>query len=140
MTDPLAKFRDKSKPPAMPKVEEPEEYVAFKGRDTVERLDIHSTKNPSHSPIYGQLLNVIYDRIKFTNFILHYQFVMVMVEGRNLRPVIQAIKKGRADFIQEFDPKQWAKPTDQNAPFIELIEIDVPKGSASKGKDKDVNQ
>lgn len=39
------------------------------------------------------------------------------------------LKTPTADFIQEFDPEKWAKPTDPNAPFIESIEVVVKEDS-----------
>jgi hypothetical protein len=37
-----------------------------------------------------------------------------------------------ADYIQEFDPDKWQKPTDATAPLIESIEIKaVERGSSN---------
>jgi hypothetical protein len=77
--------------------------------------------------IYGYLLDIAHDGPFGTNFVLYYSFMMiVLVTGRNLQPVIMALQMGTADFIQEYDPDKW--PKDENAPFIETIQITMEQG------------
>lgn len=124
MKDPLAQFR--RSPPVADAGLSPEDgiYIAFGAKDKVERLRIRRAGNvPTRSPAYHLLLDVIYDGGFGTNFALLYNFLMVNVTGRNLQPVVLAIETGTADFIQEFDPAKWDKPTDPSAPFIEAMEI-----------------
>jgi hypothetical protein len=79
--------------------------------------------------IYGYLLDIAHDGPFGTNFVLYYSFMMiVLVTGRNLQPVIMALQMGTADFIQEYDPDKWPKPKDENAPFIETIQITMEQG------------
>jgi len=61
----------------------------------------------------------------------------VLVQGKNLHKMIFAIENNMADFIQEFHPGRWKKPADENAAFIEAIEVkiresDVPAGSDAR--------
>jgi hypothetical protein len=134
MNDPLAQFRKKpvasATEAAPPKG--PVGYVAFDAKDRVERLKILSAKENTRSPRYHDLLDVAYDGPYGSNFVLIYSFmIIVLVEGRNLQPVIQALQMGTADFIQEFDAEKWQMPSDEKAPFIESITIVKQEGSPS---------
>lgn len=86
---------------------------------------------PTRSPGYAYLLDVVYDGPYGTNFVLVYTFLMVLVRGHNLQTVISAMEIGMGDFIQEFDPDRWQRPTDEAAPFIESIEVVVQESAAS---------
>jgi hypothetical protein len=60
----------------------------------------------------------------------------VLVEGRNLQPVIMALQMGTADFIQEYDPDKWPMPKDEKAPFIESITVIAEQGGPSMPENK----
>ena len=134
MADPLAQFRKKS-PPAAPGDDgnptATEEYVAFGAKDRVTRLRIRRASAPTRAPGYTYLLDVVYDGSYGTNFVLVFTFLMVMVRGRNLQPVIAALENGMADFIQEFDSDRWQRPRDETTPFIESVEVVVQESAAS---------
>lgn len=135
MNDPLAAFR-KSAPAAPGRSKSPdptsgEEYVAFGAKDKVTRLRVRRAMAPTRSPGYAYLLDVVYDGNYGTNFVLVFTFLMVLVRGKNLQPVVSALENGMADFIQEFDPDKWAKPTDPNAALIESIEVVVQESASS---------
>lgn len=123
--DPLAPYRKRAAsvageaPPPRP----PGEYVAFDAKDMVARLKIRRATEPTRSPGYAYLLDVVYDGPFGTSFTLVFTFLMVFVRGRNLQPVIAALEMNTADFIQEFDASKWQKPTDEKAPFIESIKV-----------------
>ena len=122
--DPLAEFRKKPLTGETPvKIKAKEGYLAFDAKDKVNRLRIRRATGSTHAPGYAYLLQVSYDGEQGTNIVLSYTFLMVLVTGRNLQSVVFALETGTADFIQEFDPTRWAKPTDKTAPFIETIEI-----------------
>lgn len=131
MADPLAQFR--KRPAGTPEAgtSEPEGYVAFGAKDRVERLKIRRANDPTRSPGYVHLLDVVYDGSFGTNFVLVYTFVMVLVRGRNLQPIVMALELSTADFIQEFDSERWAMPKDENAPFIESIEVVIQENGPS---------
>ena len=133
MTDPLAQYRKKPASAAdnttTPK--EPEGYVAFDAKDKVDRLKIRRANDPTRAPGYAYLLDVVYDGPFGTNFVLVYTFLMVLVKGRNLQPVIMALEMATADFIQEFDADKWKMPKDEKAPFIESIEVVVQENGSS---------
>jgi hypothetical protein len=135
MNDPLAQYRKKpvgnvAEPPP-PKG--PDEYVAFDAKDNVARLRIKQA-NESHltrSPGYCYLLDVVSSGTNVTEIVLVYTFLMVLVRGSNLQPVLTALEMSTADFIQEFDASRWPKPKDAKAPFIESIEVIVKEGGPS---------
>lgn len=136
--DPLAQFRKSPAAPAgaiiSPK--EADEYVAFGTKDKVNRLRIHSALAPTHAPSYNILLNVISDVQYGTNFVLIYTMMMVLVRGKNLQKMVFALENGMADFIQEFDPDRWQKPTDAGAAIIESIEVKVTEGGMATNETK----
>jgi len=133
MNDPLAQFRKKPIVPgsgtAPPQT--PEGYVAFDAKDKVDRLKIRRANDPTRSPGYAYLLDVVYDGEYGTNFVLVFTFLMVLVKGRNLQNLIMALEMGTAEFIQEFDADRWQKPADEKAPFIETIEVVVQETGPS---------
>ena len=132
MSDPLAQFRKKpieSAARATPP-KEPDGYVAFGAKDRVERLKVRRASAPTRSPGYAYLLDIAYDGPFGTNFVLVFTFLMVLVRGKNLQPIITAVETGTADFIQEFDPDQWERPGD-GVPFIESIEVVVQDSAPS---------
>ncbi len=108
-----------------------DEYVAFDAKDKVLCLTIFRANDPARSPQYPFLLDVVYDSSHFTNFVLVYTTLMVLVRGENLKPVVDALKMKTADFIQEFDPQRWEKPKDKSAPFIQSIQVVVQQSGQS---------
>lgn len=144
MADPLAQFRKKptARPPMVPPSgpDEPnDEYVAFGAKDKVARLKIRRANAPTRAPVYASLLDMSYDSDYGTGFVLAYSFLLVLVRGRNLQPVITGIENGMIDFIQEFDRTKWGEPADGAAPFIESIEIAVVEGAQGmSGFDKEL--
>lgn len=128
MGDPLAQYRRKPIAPSGPSSGPPtgaDDYVAFDAKDKLDRVRIRRAMAPTRSPGYAYLLDVVYDGPYGTNFVLVFTFMVVLVRGRNLQPVVAALEGGMADFIQEFDADRWKVPTDPKAPFIESIEVIV---------------
>jgi hypothetical protein len=125
--DPLAQYRRTPLPPTdgtlPPK--EADGYTAFGTKDKVYRLRIRSVMDVVDSPGYNILLTIHSDGEKGTCFVLVYTVMVVRVQGRNLQKAVFAIENAMADYIQEFDPDKWQKPTDASAAFIESIEIKV---------------
>jgi hypothetical protein len=135
MNDPLAAFRKK---PAGAVAESPppkgtDEYVAFDAKDKVARLRIRQATDNilTRSPGYCYLLDVVSSGENVTEIVLVYTFLMVLVRGSNLQPVLTALEMSTADFIQEFDASRWPKPKDAKAPFIESIEVIVKESGSS---------
>jgi len=124
--DPLAKFRrqpvEGEKTPVLNK--ESETYVAFDGKDRVERLRIRRVLGPTRSPRYLLLQDISYDAHYGTRFSLYYEFMVVVVRGKNLQGLVAALENSSVDFIQEYHPDVWPKPAD-DAPLIESIQVIV---------------
>lgn len=142
MTDPLAHFR--KKPVGVAGSTQPpvggDEYVAFDAKDKVDRLKIRPANNPTRSPGYAYLLDVVYDGSYGTNFVLVYTFLMVLVRGKNLQLITTGLEMGTVDYIQEFDPERWQKPADEKAPFIESIEVVVQESGSSISESENVDK
>lgn len=124
MTDPLAPYR-RNKTAVTEPPKEPAGYVAFGGKDRVERLKIRRVKELTHAPSYLHLQNLSYDGEHGTNCALIFDFMCVLIRGKNLQGLVAALESGTVDFIQEFNPDLWPKPAD-NLPLIESIEIMQP--------------
>ena len=105
------------------------EYAAFGVREKPARLRIRSNTAPVNAPGYNILLNVVYDN-EGTHFMLVYTVLMVLVRGRNLQKLIFALENNNCDFIQQYDPTKWQKPTAADAAVIDMIEI---KNTDKKG-------
>jgi hypothetical protein len=135
MNDPLAQYRKKpagNSATETPPPKSPVEYLAFDAKDNVDRLSIRQANTQSRTPGYAYLLDITHDGPFGTNFVLYYSFMMVvMVEGKNLQPVIMAIQMGTAEFIQEYDADRWPMPKDAKLPFIESIKVIVEQGGPS---------
>ena len=127
MNDPLANFRHKAASAAgsFATPDGPDEYAAFATKDRVERLKIKCANQPTRAPGYDNLLEIVYDGRIGTNFVLSFSWLMVLVRGKNLQPVIMALLASTADYIQEFDLEIWERPSDSKKPIIESIEVVV---------------
>ncbi len=137
MADPLAPFRKKPVEPVEAGETKPtapggrSSYQAFDAKDKVDRLKVRRANAPTRSPGYNYLLDIAYDGPYGTNFVLIFTFMMVLVRGKNLQGVVTALEMGTADFIQEFDPDLWDKPTDPEAAIIDSIEVVVQESAPS---------
>jgi hypothetical protein len=54
-------------------------------------------------------------------FYIIFGFMVIEVRGRNLSPVVDAIRRDACAFIQQFDAAKWRKPKDTGIPVIESI-------------------
>ena len=137
MADPLAPFRKKPVEPVEAGETKPtapggrSSYQAFDAKDKVDRLKVRRANAPTRSPGYNYLLDIAYDGPYGTNFVLIFTFMMVLVRGKNLQGVVTALEMGTADFIQEFDPDLWDKPTDPESAIIDSIEVVVQESAPS---------
>jgi hypothetical protein len=140
MNDPLAQYRRVPKavspvtpPPVAPQPEATASgYIAFGLRENPNRLYIRKAQRAERSPLYGSLLDVVFDADKGLDIVLIYSFLIVTVTGRNLRDLAVAIAERTVGHIQEFDPAKWPHPTDEKAAFIESIDLMKQGGVASE--------
>jgi hypothetical protein len=66
---------------------------------------------------------------------LVFQSVVVVVRGRNLYSVAEAIEREVCEWIQPFNPAKWDEPIDPAAPFIDSIVIHTERPDMLKAID-----
>jgi hypothetical protein len=128
--DPLAEFRKGGATPqaTTPKpAEEPQEretYRALAGKDNQRkaRLDIRRKDGMAHAVGYNFIVEICYDRKGYTGILLVLTTMLVKIKGTGLRPMVDALKLGTCEFIQEFNPDEFDRP-DDGGPFVESIEV-----------------
>ena len=128
MSDPLAAFRRKGEA-AEPETTAAaahagrEPYKAFATKDKLRCIDIRTKHDGlAHAAGYTYLTNISYNRHTYGEILLTLSRMLVIIKGRNLRPIVDALKLQTCEFIQEFDPHEFDPPTDQTAPYVEFIE------------------
>ena len=100
---------------------ESEDYEAFKPVDRRQlSLHIRPVAEPFLWAKYGYLLYVV-AAPSGRRLDVAFSFALVTITGRNLQEIADAIANERCAFVQQFNPKQWAKPKDDSAPFVETI-------------------
>lgn len=106
------------------KPEPPDErtYVAFDTHDRADCIQIERATLPSRLPSYSYLLDASYDHHHHSALTLFYSFMVVEIIGRNLYPVIHAIKYRMCDHIRQFNPQLHDQPADDQ-PIITEINI-----------------
>lgn len=124
--DPLEPFRGK---PAAPKVlagPQRVPYEAFRRAETrLYRLKVRPRLRAWERVPYSYLLRIVEDGVFGTQIGLIYSFAVIILQGRNLQVVAEAIDAERCEFVQQFDPERWAKPSDAKVPIIERIDFHV---------------
>lgn len=98
-------------------------YEAFKAVDgNLFTLSIYTNGPADVAPAYQYYQYVASDP-QGKIFDIVYGFFVVRARGRNLAPVIRAIKNRKCAFIQQYQQRKgWSEPG-QGDPFIEKIEI-----------------
>jgi hypothetical protein len=127
--DPLAQFRrqDTAKTAAKPTPapQDREAYRAFAGKDNSKRtrLDIRCKDGMAHAIGYNFIVEICYDRRGYSAILLVLNTMLVKIKGRGLRPIVDALKLGTCEFIQEYDPEEFPSPESPDAPFVQSIEV-----------------
>ena len=128
MSDPLAAFRKKGA--AEPETAAGtahggrEPYKALATKDKLRCIDIRTKADGlAHAAGYTYLTNISYNRHTYGEVLLTLSRMLVIIKGRNLRPIVDALKLHTCEFIQEFDAAEFDPPADQAAPFVESIEV-----------------
>ena len=157
--DPLARFtgmfRSKSPPvpgaspspapagsPAAARPQDGREaYEAFDAKDKAytHGLDIRCTSRDgslSYAIMYNYIHTLAYDRRTWTRIFITVSGLGVEIRGRNLRPVVDAIRTRTCQFIQEYSEAEHIlpQPADDTAPFIESISVEVIGGQAPRDR------
>jgi hypothetical protein len=127
--DPLAEFRRKGTAAQTADTQSTVEgrgaYRAFAGKDNQRkaRLDIRRRDGLAHAVGYNFIVEICYDRREYTAIMLVLTTMLVKVKGRNLRPIVDSLKLGVCEFIQEWGAEEFDVPEDGEAPFVESIEV-----------------
>jgi hypothetical protein len=141
--DPLAEFRRKqvaSQPTADPSAatDGREAYRAFAGKDGQRkgRLDIRRKDGMAHAVGYNFIIEICYDRRGYTAILLVLSTMLVKVKGKRLRPIVDALKLGTCEFIQEWGGEEFDPPEDDNGPLVESIDV-VSSAERRQERDKE---
>lgn len=105
-------------------------YEAFGTKDKVIRLDVRCADGVAHAVPYHYLVNVSYNRKSYAEVFLTVSGLTIMIKGKGLRPIVDALKQHSCEFIQEFDGEAFLTPGDINAPLVESIHVEVMRGAA----------
>jgi len=103
---------------------DPRQYQAFTTGMKPPRLTIRYSSQPSRSPPYIALLDVVFDERFAQTASLIFTHMVVTITGKNLTGVVAAIRRHRAINITGFDAQVFDAPAD-DMPVIESIEIEA---------------
>jgi hypothetical protein len=112
-----------------------EAYEAFAAKDKLHRVDLRASDGLSHALPYSHLLLLTYNRRTYGEIFLTISGMAATIRGRNLRPIVDALKLHTCEFIQAYDPLEFDQPGDMAAPFVESVEVEIIKGPASTKKE-----
>ncbi|HVT11818.1 MAG TPA: hypothetical protein VHE55_06095 [Fimbriimonadaceae bacterium] len=122
--DPLGEFRRNTKIEQRNDGDSSSDYQAFKVVDRRQiRLQIRPANKAWERLPYGYLLRVVEDGLYGTEVCLVFTFMVVVILGRNLRGLGEAIGEERCEFVEQLDEERFEKPADAKAPLIESITI-----------------
>jgi hypothetical protein len=143
--DPLAKLRSlrsetaAEAPAPSPAGKEP--YEPFKAVTRRQlRLHVRSARNAGKFRVgerlaYSYLHRIVDDAEREEQLALVFQFAVVIIRGRKLAQLAEAIEEERCAWLQPFDPAKWERPDDPAAPFIESVLIHVEREQMIKAHD-----
>ncbi len=103
-------------------------YRAFGAKDKTHRLDVRCENGLGHSLAYAYLVNITYDRRDYSRIFLTGSGLVVTIKGRALRTIVDALKLHTCEFIQAFDAREFERPADSDAAYVESIAVEVLRG------------
>jgi hypothetical protein len=99
-----------------------DDYLAFHAVDRDQkRLSARAVGLAWVHASYSFLQYVTEDAGRGRIFYIIFGFMVIEVRGKNLSPVVDAIRRDACAFIQQYDPARWRKPKDASIPFIDSI-------------------
>lgn len=124
--DLLEQFRGKTAEPKVVSGPQRVPYEAYRRSDTrLLRLKVRPRLRAWERVNYSYLHRIVEDGVYGTQIGLIYSFAVIILQGRNLQLVAEAIDVERCEFVQQFDPDRWERPADAKAPIIERIDFHV---------------
>jgi hypothetical protein len=103
---------------------DPRQYQAFTTGMKPPRLTIRCSSQPSRSPPYMALLDVVFDERFGGAASLIFTHMVVTITGKNLAGVVAAICRHKATTITEFAAQAFDAP-DSDVPVIDGIEVEA---------------
>ncbi len=101
-------------------------YEAFRAsHERQYRLKVRPALRAWERINYSYLHRIVEDGIYGTEIGLIFSFAVILIKGRNLTPIAEAIDRETCEFIQQFDASRWPEPSDPKTPFVETIDIHV---------------
>lgn len=101
-------------------------YEAFGAKDKVLRLEIHCpSSDMGHCFPYSYITNITYKLSDYSEIFLTVSGMTVTITGRNLRPVVEALKLHTCEFIREYNSDEFIEPRDRNKPFVSNIAVAI---------------
>jgi hypothetical protein len=114
----------------------PEAYEAFKAvnrRQT--RVHIRPVGSPGERMTYGYLHRIVDDEGRDEQLALVFSFAVVVLRGRNLYAVAEALDEERCQWVQQHDPARWPMPA-EDKPLIESIDIHIDREQMATAHDE----
>jgi hypothetical protein len=74
---------------------------------------------------YSSLLRIEEDQFYGKSIALYFTFAVVLIRGRNLQTIADAIDVHQCEYVQEFDAERWPEPSDEKAPVITELMVEM---------------
>ena len=104
-----------------------EAFRLYKRKRKLYRLGLRPIGRAWERVVYSHLNRIGEDGLNGKTLTLVFStFLAVVIHGRNLRPIADAIDLEICEFVQQYDPARWPMPQDASAPFIESMEFYYP--------------
>lgn len=106
-------------------------YEAFGTKDKLLRFEVRRANGLAHSMAYTYLVNFSYARSDYGALFFACGGIAVEVTGRNLRPIVDAMKLHTCEFIEEWNAAAFDAPAD-DTPLVERITVELFKNDTAK--------
>ena len=114
----------------------PEPYEAFKAVNRRQlRVHIRPVGSPGERMTYGYLHRIVDDEGRDEQLALVFSFAVVILRGRGLYAVAEALDEERCQWVQQFDPARWPMPA-AGKPLIESINIHIDRERMAEAHDE----
>ncbi len=111
-------------------------YQAFRASPRkCDRLEIRLASGIWQYPRYFDLRDISADARQWVRIVLHFTMYDVLIDGRNLHPLLYTLKQSRCDYIQEFHAPAFSPERleeDPNPAFIARLHIEGKKPAEEK--------
>ncbi len=112
----------KAKPPKEHKPGE-YQYLAFDTKDRRLRVDIRPKRGMAYALPYSNLMLLAYDDEHYDNILLTVSGMTVRIHGRNLRPIVDALKLHTCEFIEAYQPAKATHAAAEDDTIVDSIVV-----------------